>query len=102
MKALLGDTDGDGKVDMNDLKTFFANNGKYGSQAEGDFNGDGKIDFSDYQVLELNFGKTGPAFNPFAPLASPEALPGGSVPEPAGLAIAALGLLLAARGGLRG
>jgi len=101
---LVGDTDGDGKVDRFDYKTVLGNQGKFGSAAQGDFNGDGAIDFADLQLLELNYGKTWTGtYTPFDPVVSAADLPAefaaAGVPEPTSLALGALGgiMMLARR-----
>jgi hypothetical protein len=70
---LPGDDDCDGDVDFTDYQRLEASFGRTAAQTwvNGDFNGDGGVDFADYQALERNFGQ--------------------SVPEPAALALVALG-----------
>jgi hypothetical protein len=67
-----GDANGDGKVSFADYLILERNFGKSGmTWAQADFNNDGKVSFADYLLLEANFGK--------------------SVPEPATLALLAMG-----------
>jgi len=86
----LGDTDGDGDVDEDDLALI---NSAIGG-LPGDFNEDGSVDAADYVVWRNNFGG---AFTPgdFTVWANnygaaAPAAAAGAVPEPTGLALAAL------------
>lgn len=69
---LPGDANKDGTVAFADYQALEAGFGNPGNWSTGDFNADGQVTFADYQILEANFGKT-------------------SVPEPATLALVALG-----------
>ncbi len=72
--ALGGDANTDGVVTFKDYLILESNFGKSGVMgwAQGDFNGDGVVSFKDYLILEASFGKS-------------------TVPEPATLAVLALG-----------
>ncbi len=74
--GVLGDTNGDGKVDLADLNNVRNN---FGGTTGGDTNGDGTVDLVDLNNVRNNFGTTGGA-NP--------------VPEPATWALLASGLLM--------
>ena len=87
VEPLAGDTDGDGDVDDSDLGTAFSNyTGPVGdvgkTLADGDTNADGDVDDSDLGLAFSNY--TGP-------------LSPAGVPEPASLALLAVGGLLVAR-----
>jgi MYXO-CTERM domain-containing protein len=71
--ALPGDANTDATVAFADYQILEANfaTGPGMTWSQGDFNGDGYVTFADYQQLEANFGH--------------------SAPEPAGLALLALG-----------
>lgn len=79
---IAGDTNADGVVDNQDLRTLFSHLETTGTRAEGDFNGDGRVDFRDFQLLELSFGRRPPgapdAHLDYAELAADAR----SVPEP--------------------
>jgi len=55
--VLLGDLNGDGRVDITDFNIFKSNFGKTGSGVVGDIDGNGKVDIFDYNILVGNFGK---------------------------------------------
>jgi len=55
---LMGDADGDGKVDLADMMVLRRNLGQPGGLAEGDFNGDGVVSAADLIVLRDNLGRT--------------------------------------------
>jgi hypothetical protein len=84
---LLGDANGDGRVDVNDLTIVLSNFGRTGmTWSQGEFTGDGTVDVNDLTILLANFGKTSGASA------------GGlaAVPEPGSLllaVLAAVGLL---------
>ena len=81
-QALPGDANLDGQVDVNDLTIVLSNFGQTGmSWSQGDFNGDGQVDVNDLTILLTNFGQT------------LTASAGGvsAVPEPAALALLAIG-----------
>jgi T5SS/PEP-CTERM-associated repeat protein len=83
--GLDGDADLDGDVDFDDFSTLAFHFGGAGTWKDGDFDGDGVVDFDDFSALAFNFGAGGagaavPAGNP-------------AVPEPATLALLALGTL---------
>ncbi len=69
----LGDTNGDGKVDLTDLNNVRNN---FGSTGLGDTNGDNNVDLTDLNNVRNNFGAQGSA----------------AVPEPATFCLALLGL----------
>jgi len=57
---LVGDCDGNGKVDYADFVTLKSNFGRTGmGWAQGDFDGNNKVDYTDFVSLKANFGKTG-------------------------------------------
>ncbi|HEY7116497.1 MAG TPA: SdrD B-like domain-containing protein [Tepidisphaeraceae bacterium] len=65
---LAGDVSGDGKVDIGDFSTLFANMGRTNATpAQGDLNGDRVVDIRDYQILELSMGNSLPPQPPAAP-----------------------------------
>jgi formylglycine-generating enzyme len=81
---LPGDANQDGAVDIYDLNILLTNFDKTGfTWSQGDFNGDGAVDILDLNKVLTNFDKT------------VRASTGGinAVPEPAGLALAAMGLI---------
>jgi hypothetical protein len=59
--GLLGDVDGNGKVDMNDIMAAIQAFGSFSGQPRydpnADFNGDGRIDMRDILTIALNFGR---------------------------------------------
>ena len=56
---LLGDADGDGKVDFADLVIVARNYGKTNATwADGDFNNDGSVGFDDLLIVARNYGKS--------------------------------------------
>jgi hypothetical protein len=69
-----GDTNQDGRVDLQDFGVLKANFGSTGNGISGDVTGDGRVDLADFGVLKANFGAAG-------------------VPEPATLALMLAGLL---------
>ena len=57
--SLLGDADGDGKVDFADLVLVARNYGKTNATwSEGDFNNDGTVGFDDLVIVARNYGKS--------------------------------------------
>jgi hypothetical protein len=61
---ILGDANGDGKVDINDLTIVLTNFGQslgLGAWAKGDFTGDGTVDINDLTIVLTNFGHTSSA-----------------------------------------
>jgi MYXO-CTERM domain-containing protein len=82
---LPGDANGDGRVDVNDLTIVLSDFGKSSgmSWSTGDFNGDGRVDVNDLTTVLSNFGQS---------LGS-ASIRTAAVPEPAGAALAAVGLL---------
>ena len=85
-----GDTDLDGDVDAVDLAGFglaWAPDGSGNAWSEGDFDGDGDVDAVDLAALGLAW----------APAGTDGAGPAGTLPEPATLALVALGAAVVAR-----
>ncbi|MFW6153724.1 MAG: DUF4350 domain-containing protein [Planctomycetota bacterium] len=77
--ALPGDADLDGDVDLDDFVILKSNFGTVGALwSEGDFNADWVVNLDDFVILKANFGAT-------------------VVPEPAALAVLALGAMLGPR-----
>lgn len=75
-----GDVDGDNDVDLDDFQLIAANfQDTVIDRTQGDLSGDGFVDFVDFRIWKLNY---------VPPLIVPSA-----VPEPAGLALAAVGML---------
>lgn len=56
--TLLGDVNGDRKVDLNDYAVLKQNFGRTPAQA--DFNGNGRHDLEDFGILKANFGRVEP------------------------------------------
>ncbi len=54
--GLLGDANGDGRVDLADFTALKDNFGTGTMLAEGDFDSDGDVDLADFQILKDNFG----------------------------------------------
>ncbi len=71
--AIAGDANLDGRVDLNDYGALKQHFGGKGRVAQGDFDGDGVVTLSDFGALKKNFGQQGPAFEPPAAAAVPEA-----------------------------
>ncbi len=57
--VLLGDANGDQKVDLSDFGLLKQHFGAAGDRATGDFDGDGVIGLGDFGFLKENFGRTG-------------------------------------------
>ncbi len=56
---LLGDANGDGKVDVNDLTIVLTDFGRSGmTWSQGDFNGDGTVDINDLTIVLANYGQS--------------------------------------------
>ncbi len=94
-----GDANLDGQVDISDLGRLATAWQTGGVWISGDFNYDEFVDISDLGLLATNWQQgvgnpLGPSFD--QALAS-LGLPGATVPEPAGLALAAMGAMLLAR-----
>ena len=82
---LLGDTDGDGVVDLGDLVIITNNFGATGAGLmDGDLDGNGTVDLGDLVIVTNHFGNTGTASI-------------ASIPEPGSLALLGLGGLLLIR-----
>jgi hypothetical protein len=75
-KLLFGDANLDGLIDQDDYKVWYDNYGVGGAWAQGNFKGAGRTDQDDYKTWYDNYG-AGSA--------------GGDVPEPATMALLALG-----------
>ena len=80
--SLRGDADGDGEVQFSDFVILSENFGSAGQYTDGDFDKDAEVQFSDFVILSGNFGQSGGAV-------------AAAVPEPAGMTLAVIGLLLA-------
>jgi hypothetical protein len=77
---LAGDANLDGIVDIDDFGILKGNLGMSSAKwAHGDFNGDGRVDIDDFGILKGNLG------------ASSATVSGATVPEPATMALLALG-----------
>jgi hypothetical protein len=81
-----GDANGDGHVDATDYALWFNNYGASGRGVEGDMNGDWSVDATDYALWFNNYGAGG----------------ANGVPEPATLALLALGAAAIVRRRTRG
>jgi probable HAF family extracellular repeat protein len=55
--ALLGDANGDGRVNFADLLILAQNYGKTGGLAQGDFNADASVGFDDLLILAQHYGE---------------------------------------------
>ncbi len=93
LSSLIGDANGDGRVNLADFGILRANFGGQGSFVQGDFNQDGTINLADFGLLRANFGSVVSATD----LVMVDAW-AASVPEPA-VALLAMpaGLLLRRR-----
>ncbi|MFP4053556.1 MAG: lectin like domain-containing protein [Phycisphaerae bacterium] len=79
-----GDASLDGTVSLADLSALAANWGSADADWEmGDFNGDGEVSLADLSALAGNWGKSLPGSSPAGGI--------GAIPEPASLAVIALG-----------
>jgi hypothetical protein len=78
--ATAGDADLDADVDFDDFSMLAFHFGSSGVWTDGDFDLDGDVDFDDFSALAFNFGTTGAG-----------AVGAGTVPEPAAVALLALG-----------
>jgi probable HAF family extracellular repeat protein len=58
--ALVGDTNGDGVVDLEDLNNVRNTFGETGAGLAGDANGDGTVDLTDLNAVRNNFGASNP------------------------------------------
>ena len=84
--ALLGDANGDNKVDINDLTIVLARYGQSGGEigwSTGDFNNDDKVDINDLTIVLANYGQS----------IGSSATGTAAVPEPGMLPLTAAGLL---------
>ncbi len=99
----LGDTNGDGTVNLPDLNNVRNN---FGATGLGDTDGDNDVDLTDLNNVRNNFGATGGGGGPggtFAGIVTYGAIPGGiinPVPEPSTLLLALAALVTL--GGIRG
>jgi probable HAF family extracellular repeat protein len=85
---LLGDANGDKRVDFADFQIVERNLGGAGDFAMGDFSGDGLVDHLDFNILHEHFGDM---------RTEDGVAEGAAVPEPAGLSVIAAAALLAGR-----
>jgi hypothetical protein len=53
----LGDTNNDGRIDVQDYNTLVTQFNQNGTNLTADFNNSGKVDVQDYNILVSNFGK---------------------------------------------
>jgi hypothetical protein len=81
---LNGDADFDGEVQFSDFVILSNSFGNPGVWSDGDFDVDGVVQFGDFVILSNNFGLSAAA---------------AAVPEPAGIWLALVGLLVLVRGG---
>ena len=58
ISTILGDLNGDGKVDDYDFSILMANWGEFFTDARADANKDGKVDDYDFSIVMGNWGKT--------------------------------------------
>lgn len=75
----MGDANGDGMVDEDDLAIVNINFGAFGDEADGDLNGDGIVNDEDLTLVLRNFGQSLPSAT--------------DVPEPGSALLLGLGLL---------
>jgi hypothetical protein len=54
---LVGDANGDRRVDLADFAALKQGFGRSGQQSNGDFNGDGQVDLADVPLLKRHFGR---------------------------------------------
>jgi len=83
-----GDADLNGAVTLADFSALSFNYGGAGGWADGDFDGNGQITLADFSILSFNYGSSVAP----APPAAPQA-----IPEPATLALLAVGGLAVIR-----
>ena len=60
---LIGDVNGDGKIDANDMQRIYAHisgENKFSNLAQGDVNGDGKVDANDMQRIYAHISGENP------------------------------------------
>jgi len=82
--SLPGDANNDGTVDLADFGILRSEFGMGGGTLLADFNDDGTVDLADFGILRANFGST-------ADVGALDAWYASVVPEPASLALVALG-----------
>jgi hypothetical protein len=93
-----GDINLDGTFNFNDVAAFSPNFGKAATNGwlQGDWNRDGQTNFSDVATMSPNFNKMLGVNTPLVVMGTPgaaAAVDGGSVPEPASIALVSLAVL---------
>jgi MYXO-CTERM domain-containing protein len=88
LPPLLGDANGDDKVDFADFQIVERNFGLAGDFSAGDFSGDGLVDHLDFNILHEHFGDVRTAGG---------AAEGSTVPEPGGFGLLAIAALVLRR-----
>jgi hypothetical protein len=84
-----GDVNQDGKVTLGDAAILGANWQHAGGWSQGDITGDGQVTLGDAAILGQNWGAEAPWYG----MSEGAGVAGGAVPEPATLALLALGAL---------
>lgn len=72
---LLGDANGDGRVNFDDLLILAQNYGKPGGFSQGDFNSDGSVGFDDLLLLAQHYGQAAAAAAAAPAVPDPSCLP---------------------------